>query len=84
VKRPAKSFHESTENYIMDLQNVFSFTHDVLTRFTDHELETMDDQMKIQTGWGQRYDIEQLMEHAIVHILRHTRQLKKIKEFVLT
>lgn len=29
--------------------------------------------------WGQRYDFEQLLEHAIVHILRHRRQIEKFK-----
>lgn len=27
--------------------------------------------------WGPTYDLEQLLEHAIVHILRHRRQLDK-------
>lgn len=28
--------------------------------------------------WGVVYDIEQLMEHAIVHILRHRRQIERM------
>jgi uncharacterized damage-inducible protein DinB len=31
----------------------------------------------IKTRWGAVYDIEGLLEHAIVHILRHRRQLEK-------
>ena len=31
----------------------------------------------ILTRWGQTYDIEQLLEHAIVHVLRHRRQTIK-------
>lgn len=27
--------------------------------------------------WGPTYDLEQLLEHAIVHILRHRRQINK-------
>ena len=27
--------------------------------------------------WGPKYDLEQLLEHAIVHILRHRRQIDK-------
>jgi uncharacterized damage-inducible protein DinB len=34
-------------------------------------------QTKIQSGWGVSYDMEQLLEHAIVHILRHRRQIEK-------
>ena len=26
--------------------------------------------------WGMKYDVEQLFEHAIVHILRHRRQIE--------
>ena len=31
----------------------------------------------IQSGWGVRYDVEQLLEHAIVHVLRPRRQIEK-------
>jgi hypothetical protein len=29
------------------------------------------------TAWGQVYDFEQFMEHAIVHVLRHRRQIER-------
>jgi hypothetical protein len=31
----------------------------------------------IEARWGPRYDLEQLLEHAIVHVLRHRRQIDK-------
>jgi len=31
----------------------------------------------IQTNWGSQYDLEQLLEHAIVHVLRHRRQIDR-------
>lgn len=31
----------------------------------------------IKSPWGVVYDLEQLLEHAIVHILRHRRQIEK-------
>lgn len=31
----------------------------------------------INSRWGVVYDVEQLLEHAIVHILRHRRQIEK-------
>lgn len=31
----------------------------------------------INAGWGVRYDAEQLLEHAVVHVLRHRRQIEK-------
>lgn len=31
----------------------------------------------INSSWGVVYDIEQMLEHAIVHVLRHRRQIEK-------
>lgn len=33
--------------------------------------------LQIRTRWEQIYDIEQMLEHAIVHILRHRRQIER-------
>jgi hypothetical protein len=32
---------------------------------------------RMQVRWGPVYDIEQLIEHAIVHVLRHRRQVNR-------
>ena len=32
---------------------------------------------KMQVRWGPVYDFEQLFEHAIVHVLRHRRQIER-------
>ncbi|MGE5179259.1 MAG: DinB family protein [Bacteroidota bacterium] len=34
-------------------------------------------EMQMVTRWGQTYDFEQLFEHAIVHVLRHRRQIDR-------
>ena len=39
----------------------------------DEEIESM--AMKVR--WGPTYNLEQLLEHAIVHILRHRRQVER-------
>ena len=31
----------------------------------------------INSRWGAVYDLEQLLEHAIVHVMRHRRQIEK-------
>lgn len=31
----------------------------------------------IQTGWGQVFDVDQLFEHAVMHIHRHRRQIER-------
>jgi uncharacterized damage-inducible protein DinB len=40
---------------------------------TDEEIE----KAAVDRGWGVIYNLEQLLEHAIVHILRHRRQIEK-------
>jgi uncharacterized damage-inducible protein DinB len=46
----------------------------------DGKWEMSDDQIEavsMTVHWGPTYDLEQLLEHAIVHILRHRRQIEK-------
>jgi uncharacterized damage-inducible protein DinB len=33
--------------------------------------------LQIRSAWGPVYDLEQLLEHAIVHVLRHRRQVER-------
>ncbi|WP_436488542.1 DinB family protein [Chitinophaga sp. ARDCPP14] len=80
LTRPAKTFHLTVNAYLEDLTQVFIFTEKIFAAFKDDELEQMDDALKIKAGWGQVYDIEQMAEHAIVHVLRHRRQIERIKQ----
>ena len=79
TKRPDKTFHLTIEEYLEDLDNVFAYTENAFSGVQDNELEQNDNAKKIKTGWGQLYDIEQLTEHAIVHMLRHKRQIEKFR-----
>jgi uncharacterized damage-inducible protein DinB len=36
--------------------------------------------VRINSRWGVQYDMEQMLEHAIVHILRHRRQVERFLE----
>lgn len=76
---PNKVFHSSIKNYQQDLIDFFLFTVGTLSNIQDKNLEEFDDNKKILTSWGQIYDTEQILEHAIVHILRHRRQIEKFK-----
>ncbi len=82
IKRPAKILEASVADYKKDLDDVLQFTYEILANIKDNELEEFDHEKKIKTSWGQVYDIEQLLEHAIVHILRHRRQVEKFKKEV--
>lgn len=77
--RPDKTFHLTIPKYLRDLDAIFSFTENIFGEFKDAELDQPDDSLKIKTHWGISYDIEQITEHAIVHILRHRRQIEKFK-----
>jgi uncharacterized damage-inducible protein DinB len=77
--RPPKTYHPTVDDYIADLTSLLAFTEDVFAEYKNSEIEEMDNNLKIKTHWGQLYDAEQMMEHAIVHILRHRRQIEKIK-----
>jgi uncharacterized damage-inducible protein DinB len=76
--RPAAQAHDELEPYLRELREMFAFTEQTLQLFSDAELEIKDHSKKIITGWQQQYDPEQLMEHAIVHILRHHRQIERL------
>ena len=79
IERPKKEIRKSTEEYKTDLNNVLLYTYETFDTIYDSDLESFNELEKIKTSWGQVYDIEQLFEHAIVHILRHRRQIENFK-----
>lgn len=66
---------ENTTDAIRALNKVLTFTANSIEGFWNltHEQILATRQ---QTKWG-LYDIEMMFEHAIVHILRHRRQIEK-------
>lgn len=69
-------FNSSTK-YIEEFKKVLQFTENSLLLLNDHDFENPD---KLTTSWGQKYDLEQLIEHAIVHVMRHRWQIEKFIE----
>ncbi|SFJ19724.1 hypothetical protein [Myroides guanonis] len=80
IPRPGLRHRDTALEYIRDLDEVIVFTRDTFKTIYDYSLEKFDYPDKIKTKWGQSYDIEQMMEHAIVHVLRHRRQIEIAKE----
>lgn len=76
--KPTKIFHSDVISFQHDLDKMFAYTVFVFEGIYDTDLEIYEEANKMKTGWGQYYDIEQLMEHAIVHVLRHQRQINTI------
>lgn len=74
-----KKAFNSVEEYTSDMVKMFEFTEAFFNDYPNLKLTELDLSLKIKVKWGQMFDIEQLMEHAILHILRHRRQIEIIK-----
>jgi uncharacterized damage-inducible protein DinB len=77
IERPAKTFHDNVPEYLADLDDVFVYSEETFKTVEEQDLEPDVDAPTIKSTWGQVYDIEQITEHAIVHILRHKRQIER-------
>jgi uncharacterized damage-inducible protein DinB len=74
--RPATQLLNQNDS-LKELQSMVEYTIETL----DGKWEMSDEvivRTTIQSLWGVTYDLEQLLEHAIVHILRHRRQIEKL------
>lgn len=59
-----------------EMDKMFAYTAAIFEgerRVTDEEMTTI----FFKTRWGVDFNIDQLFEHAIVHVLRHRRQIEK-------
>ena len=74
--RPNKTTFDNVNQYINQLNSMFEYCENLFRKNTSMTIEQTDNSKKINVSWGQQYDIEQLLEHAIVHILRHRRQIE--------
>ncbi len=77
-ERPEKYLHNTIAAYATALDDMLGYTCATFENITDSELEIFNTSEKIKSTWGQWYDIEQMMEHAIVHVLRHRRQIENM------
>jgi len=65
------------EQYKSELDKMFKYNEQLFKDYPNLKLEEKSPNNKIKVAWGQHYDIEQLLEHAIVHVLRHRRQIER-------
>ena len=80
---PKREFAVDTPDVaIASLWEAFSHMVDVLGRIKDWPDEQQAE-VRFVSRWKQPYDIEQMLEHAIVHILRHRRQLERWRDAAL-
>lgn len=68
---------ESTEEAIREIYNMLYFN---ITNLYDQNREMLENNLgkiKFLTRWNEEYNFEQILEHAVMHILRHKRQINK-------
>ncbi len=70
----------TVEEYFDDIDEMYRQTVNFFERIKDRDVAKYDPTHKLVTFWGQYYDYEQLMEHAIVHVSRHRRQILMFKD----
>jgi len=66
----------SQKDFQEEFERMVVYTSETLEgkwEYSDEEVM----KLKVNVHWGPQYDLEQLLEHAIVHILRHRRQIEK-------
>lgn len=59
-----------------EIDKMFAYTVEIF----DGRWKDLDEEMTsvyMDSRWGIRYNIDQMLEHAIVHTLRHRRQIQK-------
>lgn len=74
-----KELLSSGEEYASALEKMFEYNVKLFEDYPNVKLEEYDVNKKFKVRWGQVYDIEQIFEHAIVHVLRHRRQIERFK-----
>ena len=66
----------SKNEFFIRFKDMLAYTSESLEgkwEYSDDDIQ----KVKMIVRWGPHYDLEQLLEHAVVHILRHRRQIEK-------
>lgn len=68
---------QSIPQAIVGLETMFAENVKLFADYPNISLEEFDPSKKIKSPWGPLYDVESMFEHAIVHVLRHRRQIER-------
>lgn len=80
--RPKRVVHADVAEYLVALDRLMAETETFFADVSPGEMARHAPEKKLRTGWGQICDYEQLMEHAIVHVSRHRRQIQRFKKLL--
>jgi len=75
-----KTPQSSSSQFIKELDNMFTYTVALFKENPTIQMIEKDPAKKILVRWGPRFDVDQLMEHAVMHILRHRRQIERFMQ----
>ena len=67
----------NVKEYHFAIDEMFQFNESLFDDYPDIKLFEPDPSKKILTRWKQLFDVEQLFSHAIVHVLKHRRQIER-------
>jgi len=82
VGRPVSDVDGSQDPYEI-VRRASEFAEDVLSAYRRHLAEVTNEELEPQvhrTRWGELMSVENLLEHAVVHPMRHRIQLERMLE----
>lgn len=68
---------ESPDDTVVELRKMIDYNLKHLYELNRESIEEKMFSVKFITRWGEEFNFEQILEHAIVHVLRHRRQIEK-------
>ena len=68
---------EKAEDAINEIRNMIKYNIRNLYEVNREQIESNMYSIKFITRWKEEFNFEQILEHAVVHILRHRRQVEK-------
>lgn len=80
AQRPAPQTAESGAEYARYLREMYDYCERCFQKNAAAIALHLDKGKRINTTWGQVFDIDQMVSHAIVHVLRHHRQIARFIE----
>jgi uncharacterized damage-inducible protein DinB len=76
-ERPVKDYLTTIDAYQMALDKMFDYNVQLFDDYPNLSMDNIDEDKKVVFRSGQIFDNEQIFEHAIVHVLRHRRQIER-------
>lgn len=77
---PERQYLNTVEEYNQALDTLLEKNIAFFENVANSQMQQYEPEQKLTTFWGQLYDFEQLMEHAIIHLYRHRRQIVEFKK----